>query len=67
MNGEMENVVFQSMENMKNIALKNILNMVDVILDPEERFSRRREKLRKTIMDEINNLYRYFLGEQSER
>jgi hypothetical protein len=47
----------------KNNAIKNILNIVDLAFDPEDRFSRRREKVRKVVMDSINDLYRAFVLE----
>lgn len=44
-----------------NTAIKNILNVVDLAFDADEQYSRRREKVRKVVMDEINNLYRAFV------
>ena len=48
-----------SLEQQKNRALKNILNVVDLAFDPEEQRSRRRDKVRKIVMDEINELCRF--------
>jgi len=51
------------MERDKSRAIKNILNVVDLAFDPEDRFSRKRDKVRKVVMDEINDLYRTFIIE----
>lgn len=58
-----DEIVFQTMESRKVMAIKNILNVVDVCFEPEKRNSRIREKVRKIVLDEINDLYRYFLSE----
>lgn len=50
-------------EKEKSRAIKNILNVVDLAFDPEDRFSRKRDKVRKVVMDEINDLYRTFIIE----
>jgi len=54
-------VVFNQREHKKNMAIKNILNVVDLAFEPEERHSRVRDKVRKVVMDEINDMYRFFL------
>lgn len=46
------------LEQEKNRVLKNILNVVDLAFDAEEQRSRRRDKVRKVVMDEINELCR---------
>lgn len=45
----------------KNVVIKNILNVIDLAFEPEQRNSRVRDKVRKVIMDEINDYHRYIL------
>lgn len=47
------------LDQQKNRALKNILNVIDLAFDPEEQRSRRRDKVRKVVMDEINEMCRF--------
>lgn len=55
------------LEQQKNRALKNILNVVDLAFDPEEQRSRKRDKVRKVVMDEINELCRFVTIEMDKK
>ena len=53
-----EFVPYTSVEVAKDKAIKNILNIIDLAFEPEQRNSRVREKVRKVILDEVNEFYR---------
>jgi len=55
------------LEQQKNRVLKNILNVVDLAFDPEEQRSRKRDKVRKVVMDEINELCRFVTMEMDKK
>jgi hypothetical protein len=58
----MEDIVyFDKKEAKKNVVIKNILNVVDLAFEPEKRNSRVRDKVRKVVMDEINDYHRFIL------
>jgi hypothetical protein len=52
-------VVYDKMEHKKSTIIKNVLNVVDLAFDAEERYSRKRDKVRKVFLDEINDLVRW--------
>lgn len=59
-------IIYNKIESKKNSAIKNILNIIDVSFDPEEHRSRKRQVIRKVVMDEINDLYRFVIENGSE-
>ena len=56
-----------SLEQQKNRVIKNILNVVDLAFDPEEQRSRKRDKVRKIVMDEVNELCRFVTLEMDKK
>ena len=59
-------IIYDKLEGEKNKVIKNILNIIDVSFDPELHRSRIRQVIRKVVMDEINNLYRFIIENGSE-
>ena len=55
------------LEQQKNRVIKNILNVVDLAFEPEEQRSRKRDKVRKIVMDEVNELCRFVTIEMDKK
>lgn len=49
-------------ENQKIQAIKYMLNTLDLVIEPDDPDSESRKKVRKAILDNVNDLHRVFLN-----
>jgi len=54
--------ILEIVDSQKVQAIKSILNTIDLIVEPDKKDSEIRRKIRKSVLDNVNDLYRVFFN-----